>query len=47
MGQVFSGGSSRPATAEELQSIGTLRQALSQLPVPPQQVEAETQRSHG
>ncbi|WP_460729897.1 XVIPCD domain-containing protein [Lysobacter rhizosphaerae] len=31
---MLSGGSSRPATAEELQSIGTMRQALSQLPVP-------------
>jgi len=34
MGQVLSGGDSRQATAEELQAVATMRQALSQLPVP-------------
>jgi hypothetical protein len=34
MGQVLSGGSSRPITAEELQSIETLRQSIAQMPVP-------------
>ena len=34
MGQVLSRGDSRPATAEELQAIATMREALSQLPVP-------------
>ena len=34
MGQVLSRGDSRPVTAEELQAIATMREALSQLPVP-------------
>ena len=34
MGQVLSSGNSRPVTAEELQAIATMREALSQLPVP-------------
>jgi hypothetical protein len=34
MGQVLSRGDSRQATAEELQAVATMREALSQLPVP-------------
>lgn len=34
MGQVLSGGESRPITAEELRSIGEMREAMTQIPVP-------------
>lgn len=34
MGQVLSGGGSRPITAQELQAIAEMRQALAQIPVP-------------
>lgn len=34
MGQIFSGGSSRPVTTEELESVATMREALAQMPVP-------------
>lgn len=34
MGQVLAGGGSRPITAEELQSVAAMQQAMTQIPVP-------------